>query len=98
MTPEALIERLQGAESFVCTNADLDGMLGGVDLDEVMRISEVVRGTFAISGGISSLDDLRALCGLGLANLTGVISGKALYERRFTVADAQAALEPRADL
>jgi len=100
MTPEALIERLQGqgAESFVCTNADLDGMLGGVDLDEVRRISEVVRGTFVISGGISSLDDLRALRDLRLANLTGVISGKALYERRFTVADAQAVLESRADL
>jgi len=93
---EDLIDRLQGqgAESFVCTNADLDGMLEGVDLDEVKRISRTVRGTFVISGGIGSLEDLRALRDLRLANLTGVISGKALYERRFTVAEAQAALEP----
>ena len=95
MPAEELIERLQGqgAEGFVCTNADLDGMLGGVDLDEVRRISEVVRGSFVVSGGISSLRDLEELRDLGLPNLTGVISGKALYERRFTVADAQAALD-----
>jgi phosphoribosylformimino-5-aminoimidazole carboxamide ribotide isomerase len=95
MLPEELIARLQerGAEDFVCTNADLDGMLGGVDLDEVRRISDVVRGTFVVSGGISSLDDLRALRALRLPNLAGVISGKALLERRFTIADAHAALQ-----
>lgn len=96
LLPEELIERLQsaGAEGFVCTNADLDGMLGGVDLSEVRRISEVVRGSFIVSGGIGSLDDLRALRELGRANLTGVISGRALLERRFTVAEARAVLEP----
>ena len=95
LRPEELIERLQGqgAEGFVFTNADLDGMLEGVDLEEVRRISAAVRGSFVVSGGVSSLDDLRALRDLRLANLAGVISGKALYERRFTVADGQAALD-----
>jgi phosphoribosylformimino-5-aminoimidazole carboxamide ribotide isomerase len=94
LLPEELIDRLQerGAKDFVCTNADLDGMLGGVDIDEVRRISGVVRGTFIVSGGISSLEDLRMLRDLGLDNLAGVISGKALLERRFTVAEAQAVL------
>ncbi|MBA2793150.1 MAG: 1-(5-phosphoribosyl)-5-[(5-phosphoribosylamino)methylideneamino]imidazole-4-carboxamide isomerase [Thermoleophilaceae bacterium] len=93
---EELIERLraQGATGFVCTNADLDGMLGGVDLEETRRISAAVgEGSLTVSGGISSLEDLHALRGLGLANLGGVISGKALYERRFTVAEAQAVLD-----
>jgi phosphoribosylformimino-5-aminoimidazole carboxamide ribotide isomerase len=95
MSPEMLIDRLQaqGAERFVCTNADLDGMLGGVDLDEVRRISDVVQGEFIVSGGISSLDDLSQLRDLRLANLAGVISGKALYEGRFTVADAHGVLD-----
>ena len=95
MTPEELIERLQGqgAKGFVFTNADLDGMLGGVDLDEVRRVSAAVRGSFVISGGISSLDDLGALRDLRLDNLAGVISGKALFERRFTVGEAQAVLD-----
>lgn len=97
MQPEELIERLQhqGATRFVYTNADRDGMLEGVDLDEVRRISQAVRGRFIISGGIGSLEDLEALRDLRLLNLAGVISGKALYEGRFTVADARDALEAK---
>ena len=97
MRPEELIARLQqqGATRFVYTNADRDGMLEGVDLDEVRRISEAVRGRFIMSGGIGSLDDLVALRDLRLLNLAGVISGKALYEGRFTVRDGREALEAR---
>ena len=56
-------------------------------------IAGAVRGRFLYSGGIGSLDDLRALRGLRPVNLAGVIVGKALYERRFTIAEAQAALD-----
>jgi phosphoribosylformimino-5-aminoimidazole carboxamide ribotide isomerase len=56
-------------------------------------MSEVIRGRFIYSGGIGSLDDLVALRALRLVNLAGVISGKALYERRFSVDDAVAALK-----
>ena len=62
---------------------------------EVERVANVVRGTFVYSGGVSSLDDLRALAELRQVNLTGVIVGKALYEGRFEVAEAQSALERR---
>lgn len=100
LLPEELIERLrhQGASGFVCTNADRDGMLGGVDLEETRRISQAIgEGSLIVSGGISSLDDLSALRDLGLENLVGVISGKALYERRFTVSEAQAVLDSPRD-
>jgi phosphoribosylformimino-5-aminoimidazole carboxamide ribotide isomerase len=92
---EDVIERLQrrGASRFVYTNVDRDGMLEGPDFEEVTRVSRAVRGRFIYSGGIGSVDDLRALRGLRLVNLAGVISGKALYEHRFTVAEGQAALE-----
>jgi phosphoribosylformimino-5-aminoimidazole carboxamide ribotide isomerase len=91
---EDAIRRLQqqGATRFVYTNVDRDGMLEGPDLDEVRRVSEAVRGRFLYSGGIGSLEDLVALRELRLVNLAGVISGKALYEGRFTVGEAQAAL------
>jgi phosphoribosylformimino-5-aminoimidazole carboxamide ribotide isomerase len=94
---EDAIRRLQqqGATRFVYTNVDRDGMLEGPDLDEVRRVSETVRGRFLYSGGIGSLEDLEALRELRLVNLAGVISGKALYEGRFTVKDGQAALDPR---
>jgi phosphoribosylformimino-5-aminoimidazole carboxamide ribotide isomerase len=91
MLPEEVIRRMQlaGVSRFVYTNVDRDGMLEGPDLDEVRRISEAVRGRFLYSGGISSLDDLRALKQMRLLNLAGVISGKALYEARFQVAEGQ---------
>ena len=57
------------------------------------RSPQAVRGTFVYSGGVASLDDLRALAALRQVNLTGVIVGKALYEGRFDVAEAQALLD-----
>ena len=97
MPAEAVIERLQnrGVRSFVYTNVDRDGMLEGPDLDEVRRIAAVVRGRFIYSGGIGRIDDLVALAALRQVNLGGVIVGKALYEGRFTIAEAQQALSPR---
>jgi phosphoribosylformimino-5-aminoimidazole carboxamide ribotide isomerase len=97
MPAEAVIERLQnrGVRSFVYTNVDRDGMLEGPDLEEVKRIAAVVRGRFLYSGGIGQLDDLVGLAALRQVNLGGVIVGKALYEGRFTIREAQSALSPR---
>ena len=90
----AVIERMQdrGVRTFVFTNVDKDGLLGGPDLDEVRDIAAVVRGRFMYSGGIGRREDLEALAALRQVNLCGVIVGKALYERRFTVAEGIAAL------
>ncbi|MGH2842986.1 MAG: HisA/HisF-related TIM barrel protein [Solirubrobacteraceae bacterium] len=52
----------------------------------------MVHGSFIYSGGVSSLADLQALAALRQVNLSGVIVGTALYERRFEVAAGQAAL------
>ena len=70
-----------------------DGMLEGPDLEEVRAIAAALRdGWLLYSGGIGRLADLEALAHLGASGLAGVIVGKALYERRFTVAQAEAAL------
>ncbi len=82
----------RGARSFVYTSVDRDGGLQGIDLDEVARVADAVRGSFVYSGGIGELDDLRSLASLQQANLEGVIVGKALYERRFTIAEAEEVL------
>ena len=97
MPPADVIRRMQtrGVKQFVYTNVDRDGTLAGADVDEVRQVAEVIRGRFIYSGGIASLDDLRALKELRLLNLAGVICGKALYEGRFTVAEAQQLLRDR---
>lgn len=95
MPAEAVLERLwaRGVKQFVYSNVDRDGMLGGIDLDEVRRIAAVVRGRFLYSGGVGGLDDLEGLVSLRQVNLGGVIVGKALYEKRFSIAEAQAVLD-----
>ncbi len=97
MTPQTVISRLQqrGVRSLVYTNVDRDGMLQGPDPDEVRATAQTVRGRVLYSGGIGSIDDLRALVALRQVNLVGVIVGKALYEGRFTVAEAQTVLDER---
>ena len=95
MPAESVISRLQarGARNLVYTSIERDGMLEGIDAEEVRRIAGAVRGRFLYSGGVGSLDDLHALVALRQVNLAGVIVGKALYEQRFTVAEAQGVLE-----
>ena len=92
---EDAIRRLQdrGVTSFVYTNVDRDGRLEGPDPAEVERIAHAVRGRFLYSGGIGRTEHLMTLARLRQVNLAGVIVGKALYERRFTIAEGQAALD-----
>jgi phosphoribosylformimino-5-aminoimidazole carboxamide ribotide isomerase len=91
---ESVFERLgrRGVRKFVFSSIERDGMLSGPDLEKVEEVARVVRGTFIYSGGIGSAEDLRSLAALRQVNLAGVIVGKALYERRFTVAEACRAL------
>jgi phosphoribosylformimino-5-aminoimidazole carboxamide ribotide isomerase len=93
--PDEVIERLQnrGVRQFAYTNVDRDGTFEGPDIDDVKRIGSVVRGRFIYSGGIGSLEHLTALRDTRLVNLAGVIAGKSLYEGKFTIAEAHAALE-----
>jgi phosphoribosylformimino-5-aminoimidazole carboxamide ribotide isomerase len=83
----------RGVRRFIYSSIERDGMLSGPDLDGARRIASAVRGSFIYSGGVSSLGDLRALAALRQVNLAGVIVGKALYEQRFEVKEAQRALE-----
>jgi phosphoribosylformimino-5-aminoimidazole carboxamide ribotide isomerase len=81
-----------GIQRFVYTPVDVDGLMEGPDLDSLREAAGATDGELIYSGGIGSLDDLRGLAALGLENVRGVIVGRALYERRFTVAEALAAL------
>jgi phosphoribosylformimino-5-aminoimidazole carboxamide ribotide isomerase len=92
---EVAIRRLgeRGVRRFVYSSIDRDGLLTGPDLEAASKVAASVRGTFLYSGGVSSLDDLRALAALRQVNLSGVIVGKALYEERFSIREGQRALD-----
>jgi phosphoribosylformimino-5-aminoimidazole carboxamide ribotide isomerase len=86
-----------GVKRFVYTNIDHDGMLDGVNREEVEMVARAAGdGSVILSGGIGEVADLRAVAELRaerrLDALDGVIVGKALYEQRFTVAEALWAL------
>lgn len=83
-----------GVSTFVYTDIARDGMLEGPDIAGLRAVC-VAAGDAAViaSGGIGELAHLRALGMLSLTNLEGVIAGKALYEGRFTIKQARAALD-----
>jgi phosphoribosylformimino-5-aminoimidazole carboxamide ribotide isomerase len=92
-TTEVIAELTRrGLSRFVYTPVEVDGLMEGPDLDSLREAAEATDGQLIYSGGIGSLDDLRAVGDLGLENVEGVIVGRALYEQRFTVAEARAAL------
>jgi phosphoribosylformimino-5-aminoimidazole carboxamide ribotide isomerase len=90
--------REQGVRNFVFTNIDHDGMLDGANREEAIWVAGAAgEGEVIYSGGIGALEDLELLAGLraelGLERMAGVIVGTALYEQRFTIAQAQAVLD-----
>ncbi|HVE94562.1 MAG TPA: 1-(5-phosphoribosyl)-5-[(5-phosphoribosylamino)methylideneamino] imidazole-4-carboxamide isomerase [Acidimicrobiales bacterium] len=93
-TVSDLITRFSGAgvAAFVITDIGRDGLLAGPDaagLTDALAATDVA---VIASGGVSSLDDIRALAALESSGrrLAGAITGRAVYERRFTVAEAVA--------
>jgi phosphoribosylformimino-5-aminoimidazole carboxamide ribotide isomerase len=81
-----------GARRLVFTDISRDGMLGGSNMAATRQVAEASGLAVIASGGISSLDDLRQLKTLETSGVEGVIVGKALYERKFTLAEAMAAV------
>ena len=82
--------RFPTAAAFVITDISRDGMLAGPDVDGLASAVAATSVPVIASGGVSSLDDIAALA--RIPGLGGIITGKALYEGRFTVAEALAAL------
>ena len=86
----------RGVRSFVYTNVDRDGMLEGPDLDEVKRIARGRARALPVLGRHRlARRPAGAAPSCARSTSAGVIVGKALYEGRFTVAEAQAALDER---
>lgn len=89
-----VLERLdaQGCSRFVVTDVTKDGTLNGPNLELLAGVAERTDAPLIASGGVSSLDDLRAIATLTGVGVEGAIVGKALYAGRFTLPEALAAV------
>jgi len=81
-----------GAARYVVTDITKDGTMRGPNLDLLRDVCAATDKPIIASGGVSKLDDLRALATLEPDGVEGVIAGKALYAGAFTVREALAAL------
>ena len=79
------------ADVFVITDIGRDGMLEGPDVDGLTRSAAVAGAPVIASGGVADLADIERLA--AIRGIGGIITGKAIYEGRFTVAEAIRVLE-----
>jgi phosphoribosylformimino-5-aminoimidazole carboxamide ribotide isomerase len=82
----------RGVSRFLCTAIELDGTMEGPAIDQLNEIAAVTSSAVIASGGIGDLSHLEALALEAAPTIEGVIVGRALYERKFSVAEAIAAL------
>ena len=75
-----------GVAAIIYTDIDRDGTMQGVDVDATVRMANTINIPVIASGGIASLDDIRAL--KASRRIDGAILGRALYEGRFELRDA----------
>ncbi|ORV87387.1 bifunctional 1-(5-phosphoribosyl)-5-((5-phosphoribosylamino)methylideneamino)imidazole-4-carboxamide isomerase/phosphoribosylanthranilate isomerase PriA [Mycolicibacterium iranicum] len=85
-----VLERLdsEGCSRFVVTDVTKDGTLNGPNLELLSQVCDRTDAPVIASGGVSSLDDLRAIATLTDRGVEGAIVGKALYAGRFTLPQA----------
>jgi 1-(5-phosphoribosyl)-5-[(5-phosphoribosylamino)methylideneamino] imidazole-4-carboxamide isomerase/N-(5'phosphoribosyl)anthranilate isomerase len=81
-----------GCARYVVTDVRRDGTLTGPNLDLLSDVCAATDRPVIASGGVSSLDDLRAISGLVGVGVEGAIVGKALYAGAFTLPEALAAV------
>jgi phosphoribosylanthranilate isomerase len=89
-----VLDRLdrEGCSRFVVTDVTKDGTLNGPNLELLGKVADRTDAPVIASGGVSSLDDLRAIATLTGSGVEGAIVGKALYAGRFTLPEALAAV------
>ena len=79
-----------GVEEIIYTDIGRDGMLSGVNVEATLRLAQSVKIPVIASGGLSSLDDIRALCAVENEGIIAAIAGRAIYDGTLDFAAAQA--------
>lgn len=78
-----------GVNSIIYTDIGRDGMMSGVNIEATVKLAEAVGIPVIASGGLTNLDDIRALCAVEARGVSGAITGRAIYEGSIDFAQAQ---------
>lgn len=78
-----------GVEAVIYTDIGRDGMLSGVNIPATVELASQLSIPVIASGGVTNLDDVRALCDVEQEGVTGVITGRAIYEGTLNFVEAQ---------
>jgi len=78
-----------GVESIIYTDIGRDGMMGGVNIEATVKLSESLKIPVIASGGVSSIRDIEMLCDVSNIGIRGVITGTAIYEGTLDFKKAQ---------
>ena len=78
-----------GVNSIIYTDIGRDGMLSGVNIEATVKLAEAVSVPVIASGGLTNLDDIRALCEVESSGVEGAVTGRAIYEGAIDFKQAQ---------
>ena len=78
-----------GVEAVIYTDIGRDGMLSGVNIDATVALARKLSVPVIASGGLTNLDDVKALCAVESEGITGAITGRAIYQGTLNFAEAQ---------
>jgi phosphoribosylformimino-5-aminoimidazole carboxamide ribotide isomerase len=86
-----------GVSMFIYTDITRDGSMTGPNIDALLDLTEITTLPVIASGGISSLEDLRKVARIRRSGVSGVIVGRAFYEHKFGIGEANFAADEAAD-
>ncbi len=78
-----------GVEAIIYTDIGRDGMMNGVNVESTVELARAITIPVIASGGITSIEDVRALCAVTDEGIVGAITGRAIYEGTLDLAAAQ---------
>jgi phosphoribosylformimino-5-aminoimidazole carboxamide ribotide isomerase len=78
-----------GVSAIVYTDIDRDGMMQGVNVEATLAMAQASTIPVIASGGITNLDDIKALCAVADKGILGAITGRAIYENTLNLQAAQ---------
>jgi phosphoribosylformimino-5-aminoimidazole carboxamide ribotide isomerase len=83
-----------GVEALIYTDIGRDGMMSGINIDATFKLAQQLKTPVIASGGLNSIKDVEAVCAkLAPEGVIGAIAGRALYEGKLDLQEAQAAAD-----